>query len=663
MNAAPIQKLLIANRGEIAVRIARTARRLGIATVAVFSDADADMPHVAACDEAVRIGPAPSRESYLVIEKLIAAAKLTGADAIHPGYGFLSERAEFAAACEEAGITFVGPSSASIAAMGSKKAAKELVSMHGVPVVPGYAGADQSDETLCARALDLGFPVLVKASAGGGGKGMRVVREAGALAEAVAGAKREALSSFGDDTLIIERYVDEPRHIEIQILGDRQGNLVHLFERECSIQRRHQKVIEESPSVFLTPELREKMGAAAVAAGKAIGYFNAGTVEFITAPDGAFYFLEVNTRLQVEHPVTELVTGLDLVELQLRIAEGGALPFAQGDLVSRGAALECRLYAEDPEKGFLPGGGPVVDWHLPEVEGLRVDTGVQGGSQIPNDYDPMIAKVITWGRDREEARRRMVRSLEQMSAMGTANNRAFLLRVLEHPAYREGAIHTHFIAQHEAELVGQGGSAETLARAVAAAGFAGTLERAAEMPVPGLQAGFRLLRGTGHRQAYTVGEQELTLVYSLERNGSFAWTVGDISGSWRLVSRDGARLVVESAEGWRRSLRVVQRGEQVFVHLGREEVMLREVPRFIDPASRKVEGGCVAPMPGKVVKVAVAVGDTVVRGQALLVMEAMKMEHTIAAPEAGRVAVLSAVEGQQVEGGQLLAVLEPYGPS
>ena len=661
MNAAPIQKLLIANRGEIAVRIARTARRMGIATVAVFSDADASMPHVAACDEAVRIGPAPSRESYLVIEKLIAAAKLTGADAIHPGYGFLSERAEFAAACEEAGITFVGPSSASISAMGSKKAAKELVSMHGVPVVPGYAGADQSDETLCAKALDLGFPVLVKASAGGGGKGMRVVRDAASLAEAVAGAKREALSSFGDDTLIIERYVDEPRHIEVQILGDRQGNLVHLFERECSIQRRHQKVIEESPSVFLTPELREKMGAAAVAAGKAIGYFNAGTVEFITAPDGSFYFLEVNTRLQVEHPVTELVTGLDLVELQIRVAEGAPLPFAQNDLASRGAALECRLYAEDPEKGFLPGGGPVVDWFLPAVEGLRVDTGVQGGSQIPNDYDPMIAKVITWGRDREEARRRMVRSLEQMSAMGTANNRSFLIRVLEHPAYREGAIHTHFIEQEAGSLVGVALPSRLVAEALAASALAAMTERQAEMPVPGLQAGFRLLRDEGQRQRFALGDAEHELTYRMARDGAFEWTACGETGSWRLISRDGARMVVESSDGWRRSLRVARSGEQLFVHLGRHEVMLREVPRFVDPSSRKVEGGCVAPMPGKVVKVAVAVGDEVTRGQSLMVMEAMKMEHTISAPEAGRVASIAAVEGQQVEGGQLLAVLEPIG--
>ena len=661
MNAAPIQKLLIANRGEIAVRIARTARRMGIATVAVFSDADASMPHVAACDEAVRIGPAPSRESYLVIEKLIAAAKLTGADAIHPGYGFLSERAEFAAACEEAGITFVGPSSASISAMGSKKAAKELVSMHGVPVVPGYAGADQSDETLCAKALDLGFPVLVKASAGGGGKGMRVVRDAASLAEAVAGAKREALSSFGDDTLIIERYVDEPRHIEVQILGDRQGNLVHLFERECSIQRRHQKVIEESPSVFLTPELREKMGAAAVAAGKAIGYFNAGTVEFITAPDGSFYFLEVNTRLQVEHPVTELVTGLDLVELQIRVAEGAPRPFEQNDLASRGSALECRLYAADPEKVFLPGGGPVVDWFLPAVEGLRVDTGVQGGSQIPNDYDPMIAKVITWGRDREEARRRMVRSLEQMSAMGTANNRSFLIRVLEHPAYREGAIHTHFIEQEAGSLVGVALPSRLVAEALAASALAAMTERQAEMPVPGLQAGFRLLRDEGQRQRFALGDAEHELTYRMARDGAFEWTACGETGSWRLISRDGARMVVESSDGWRRSLRVARSGEQLFVHLGRHEVMLREVPRFVDPSSRKVEGGCVAPMPGKVVKVAVAVGDEVTRGQSLMVMEAMKMEHTISAPEAGRVASIAAVEGQQVEGGQLLAVLEPIG--
>ena len=467
----PIHKVLIANRGEIARRIMRTCRAMGVETVAVYSDADAAMPFVREADEAVRLGPAPSRESYLVVERILEAAERTGADAIHPGYGFLAENADFAQAVADAGRVFIGPTPDAIRAMGSKKEAKALVAKAGVPVVPGYDGADQDPAVLAAKAKEIGFPVLLKASAGGGGKGMKRVDEAGQLEAAIESAKREAMSSFGDDVLLVEKYVERPRHVEIQIFGDAHGNVVHLFERECSIQRRHQKVLEESPSPALDEALRAKMGEAAVEAGKAIGYRNAGTVEFILGQDGSFYFLEVNTRLQVEHPVTEGVTGLDLVREQLRVAEGHPLSFTQGSLEMRGAALEARVYAEDPAGGFLPQSGPVIDWHLPELEGVRVDAGVESGSEVGIHYDPMLAKIITVGADRVEATRRMRRALRALSVQGLTTNRAFLLKVLEHPAYLEGAIHTHFIEEH-AEALETGLSPQAIAHAAVAATLA-----------------------------------------------------------------------------------------------------------------------------------------------------------------------------------------------
>ncbi|MGB5223340.1 MAG: biotin carboxylase N-terminal domain-containing protein, partial [Polyangiales bacterium] len=413
-----IQKILVANRGEIARRIMRTCRKMGISTVAVYSDADAAMPFVAEADEAVRLGPAPSAESYLRIDKILEAAALTGSDAIHPGYGFLAENAAFADACAGAGVIFIGPTADAIRAMGSKREAKALVSKAGVPVIPGYDGADQTPAVLAQKAVEVGFPVLLKASAGGGGKGMKLVREEAGLSDAIASAAREGQSSFGDGTLLVEKYIDDPRHVEIQILGDSHGNLIHLNERECSIQRRHQKIIEEAPSPALDAALRNRMGEAAVLCGKAIGYQNAGTVEFILAPDRSFYFLEVNTRLQVEHPITECLTGLDLVEEQIRVAQGEELRTTQEAVRFEGAAVEVRLYAEDPSAGFLPQSGKVVDWDLPPVEGLRVDSGVETGSEVGIHYDPMLAKIITSGETRDIALQRMRRALRSLSVQG-----------------------------------------------------------------------------------------------------------------------------------------------------------------------------------------------------------------------------------------------------
>ena len=448
-----IEKLLVANRSEIALRVMQSARRLGLSTVAVYSDADESAPYVRFADEAVRLGLAPSASSYLSIDALLRAARLTGADAVHPGYGFLAESPDFAQAVVDAGLTFVGPTPAAIRAMGLKKEAKALVSRLGVPVVPGSPGGersdgkdgrdgkDQSTATLIREALELGLPIIFKPSAGGGGKGLRTVHRAEELAPAIEAARREAQSAFGDPTLIIEKYLARPRHIEIQLLGDHHGNLVHLFERECSIQRRHQKIIEESPSVALGPETRARMGEAALEVARAIGYTNAGTVEFLLEPDGRFYFSEMNTRLQVEHRVTELVVGVDLVELQLRIARGEPLPFTQAELAQKGHAVECRVYAEDPANHFLPSTGVVLDWHVPSLGGVLVDSGIETGSSVSVHYDPLVAKVVSWGEDRAQATGKMARALETLSVHGVSTNLGFLGRLLRDPEYRAGRIH------------------------------------------------------------------------------------------------------------------------------------------------------------------------------------------------------------------------------
>ena len=481
----PIRRLLVANRGEIALRVIRACRELGIESVAIYSDADANAPHVLAANRAVRVGPAPAAESYLKIPAVIDAARQARADAVHPGYGFLSERATFARACADAGLIFVGPPADAIEAMGSKIGARALMEKAGVPVVPGRAPADQTDSGIAAAAAAIGFPVLIKASAGGGGKGMRAARNDRELAEAAPAARREAQAAFGDGTLYVERLIERPRHVEVQVFADDHGHVVHLFERECSVQRRHQKVIEESPSPALTPGLRERMGAAAVAAARGAGYRNAGTIEFLVEGAGdtaSFYFLEMNTRLQVEHPVTELVTGTDLVHAQLAVASGGALPWTQADLTQRGHAVECRVYAEDPAGGFLPQAGLLRLYREPSGPGIRIDSGVVEGAEVPVQYDPMLAKLIAWAPSRDAAIARAVAALRDFPILGVRTNIGFLINVLEHPAFRAGDLHTGFIDAHLDKLLTR---PEPDANVAAAAAFVRTQPAAATSAASG----------------------------------------------------------------------------------------------------------------------------------------------------------------------------------
>lgn len=651
-----ISKVLIANRGEIAVRIMRTTRSMGISSVAVFSDADAAALHVRMADEAVRIGPAPSLESYLDAQRILEAARRTGADAVHPGFGFLSERESFAQAVEAAGLTFIGPSPEAILAMGKKREAKETAMAAGVPVVPGYNGTDQDLSLLASECARIGFPVLVKASAGGGGKGMRICRRAQDVAEALLAAKREALSAFGDDALILEKYIERPRHVEIQILGDRHGSLVHLFERECSIQRRHQKIIEETPSTALTSALRAQMGEAAVSIGKAIGYTNAGTVEFIVDQAGHFYFLEVNTRLQVEHPITESVTGLDLVREQIRVARGEALGYSQADLRMDGAALECRLYAEDPSHEFLPQSGVIVDFHVPEgLPWLRVDTGVESGSEVSIHYDPMVAKVITRGADRSEAIERMRHALMNLSVHGVATNREFLVDLLGHPEYAAGNIHTHFIEEHAQELR-RSVREDRLTEAAMAAVLFRQGERREGALLPGVRGGFR--NNLWRPQASLLRFQESLLEVLYQELKSDLFEVQMAGRTYRVQRSPGsAHALVLEIDGLRRRYRVVADGERVFVQQGGFSFVFQEEPRFPELDAAATEGGYLAPMPGKVIAVDVKVGDQVTKDQRLLVMEAMKMEHAIRAATDGVVEAIEASVGAQVDGGQVLVVV------
>ncbi len=652
-----IRKILVANRGEIARRIMRTCRTMGIATVAVYSDADAEMPFVDEADEAVRLGPAPSAESYLRIDRILEAAAVTNSDAIHPGYGFLAENAAFADACGQAGVIFIGPSPDAIRSMGSKREAKALVEKAGVPVIPGYDGSNQDPKVLAEEAIKIGFPVLLKASAGGGGKGMKRVRQASELPDAIASAVREGQSYFGDGTLLVEKYIDDPRHVEIQILGDSHGHLIHLNERECSIQRRHQKIIEETPSTALDPALRTRMGEAAVRCGKAIGYTNAGTVEFILAPDQTFYFLEVNTRLQVEHPVTEIVTGLDLVEEQILVAQGEALRTSQEAVRFEGAAIEVRLYAEDPAAGFLPQSGRVVDWNLPAAEGLRVDSGVEAGSEIGIHYDPMLAKIITSGESRALALQRMRRALRSLSVQGVTTNRDFLLRVLDHPAFIAGDIDTHFIDRHLQEELGEGVPEPDEQRAAIAAALAEQQMRdGRRVLLPGIPSGWRNNYHTPQWVEYAVGDRDLRVEYRhLGHNRFTVWT-GEEERGVRVVSWDFPELTLEEGpHRWR--ARISFDGDRTFVHNSQFSVGLQRKPRFPDKSKEIPAGGCIAPMPGKVVELRVAEGESVKAGQVLLIMEAMKMEHTVTAPQDGTVAEVSVVAGDQVDADALLIVV------
>ncbi|MBI3525433.1 MAG: acetyl/propionyl/methylcrotonyl-CoA carboxylase subunit alpha [Betaproteobacteria bacterium] len=656
------QKILIANRGEIACRVIKTARRMGIRTVAVYSEADAGARHVRLADEAVLLGPAAARESYLVNDRIIAAAKMCGAEAIHPGYGFLSENEDFAAACAESGIAFIGPPVAAIRAMGSKSAAKTLMEKAGVPLTPGYHGNQQDADFLGKQADAIGYPVLIKASGGGGGKGMRIVRAAKEFADALASCQREASASFGEDQVLIERYLQRPRHIEFQVFGDTQGNVVHLFERDCSVQRRHQKVLEEAPAPGMTVERRAAMGKAAVDAAKAVGYVGAGTVEFIVDKDGTFYFMEMNTRLQVEHPVTEMITGLDLVEWQLRVASGEPLPLTQKQLSIRGHALEARIYAEDPDKGFLPSTGKLL--HLaPPQESLhvRVDTGVEQGDEISPHYDPMIAKLIVWDETRERALAHMLQALAQYRVVGVANNVAFLSRLVACPAFTQADLDTSLIEREQDFLFPAGDTREPPHEAWLAAALAELLredalakKQAAQHPDPyspwHSRNGWRLNSTARRTLLFRHGELEQPLSvaytgqgYNIACDGRTTQASGQLLADGQLrIDLEGKRLVAT----------VIDAGERrhVFLH-GRVHVLSRVDPLHHASEDGGAEGSLIAPMPGKVIALIAQPGAKVEKGAPLLILEAMKMEHTIAAPSAGLVKSFHYNVGDQVTDG------------
>ncbi|MDD9876923.1 MAG: acetyl/propionyl/methylcrotonyl-CoA carboxylase subunit alpha [Magnetovibrio sp.] len=666
------RKLLIANRGEIACRVMRTAKRMGVDCVAVYSEADRGAPHVAMADEAVLIGPAAAAESYLRAENILKAAKSTGAEAIHPGYGFLSENADFAEAVRAAGLVFVGPPSDAIRAMGGKDNAKRLMEAAGVPVVPGYYGEDQDEATLKAEAGKIGYPVLLKAAMGGGGKGMRAVTEAGELSDALVSARREAEAAFGDGRMLVEKLIDRPRHVEVQVFADGHGNCVHLFERDCSLQRRHQKVIEEAPAPGLSDELRRRMGAAAVAAARAVDYQNAGTIEFLLDADGAFYFMEMNTRLQVEHPVTEMITGQDLVEWQLRVAAGEALPCTQEVLVMRGHAMEARLYAEDPEKGFLPAPGPIHHLRFPATDShTRIDTGVAAGQEVTAHYDPMIAKVITWDRDREAARLRLIEALGAIELVGPTLNRRFLMALAENQAFAAGEPDTGLIDRlpEDFHAAPEGVSAT----AVALAAFSVLRSRAEAAALAAARSGDAgspwhgtdcwRLNDTAHQDlVLRSGEREISVSARPRADGHelrVSMPDGDafdlrISGA---MAADGAVKAEIDGRGIASRVVRVGAGITVFAEAGENRFQLAD-PMAAAADDAAVVPAFVAPMPGKVVAINVDAGAKVSAGDVLVVLEAMKMEHAIKAPVDGTVTAVHYGLGEQVDEGAGLIEFE-----
>jgi acyl-CoA carboxylase subunit alpha len=649
-----IGKLLIANRGEIAARIMRSAHALGLATVAVYSDPDADAPYVTLADEAVLLPGAAPADTYLRGDLIIAAAAATGADAIHPGYGFLSENAAFARACADAGLIFVGPAPETIAAMGDKITAKALVADAGVPVLPGMTVTNDGD--LAAAAETVGFPLLVKAAFGGGGRGMRLVADPADLPAAVQSARGEAASAFGDGTVFLERFVTDPRHVEVQILGDEAGTVVHLFERECSIQRRYQKIVEECPSPAVDACLRAALAAAAVTAGQAIGYTGAGTVEFVLDRDGSFYFLEMNTRLQVEHPVTEEVTGLDLVELQLRIAEGEPLPLQAREAQINGHAIEVRLYAEDVPAGFVPATGTLHRFAIPAAPGIRVETGFRDGSVVSPYYDAMLAKVIAHGRTRADAARRLARALERAEIHGVITNRDLLVALLREPGFLAGATDTGYLTRHDPAALTASAAKATATHALAAA-LARQARHRAEAPVLGtLPSGWRNVFSAPQRVTYTTAGESYAVAYRITGSTIQAW-VNDVALGLVVRAASPDRVDLE-IEGTRREYRIHQVGAEVYVDASDGSSALSEVPRFGDPEKVAPAGSLLAPMPGLVLRVLAEVGAVVAAGQPLLVLEAMKMEQTVSAPAHGVVAELRAKAGEQVTTGQVLAVLE-----
>ena len=665
-------KILIANRGEIACRVIKTARRLGVKTVAVYSDADAGARHVALADEAVHIGGSAARDSYLVVDKILDACRRTGAQAVHPGYGFLSENAGFAEACGKAGIVFIGPPPSAIRAMGSKSEAKKIMEKARVPLVPGYHGDDQSPALLAKEAARIGFPVLIKASAGGGGKGMRVVEAADKFNDALEGAKREARASFADDHVLIEKYLTRPRHIEIQVFADSHGQCVHLFERDCSIQRRHQKVIEEAPAPDMDPARRKAMGEAAVAAARTIGYIGAGTVEFIANQDGTFYFMEMNTRLQVEHPVTEAITGQDLVEWQLKVAAGGRLPLRQDELRIDGHAVEVRLYAEDPARNFLPSTGRLLHLRLPEENAhVRVDTGVRQGDTVTPFYDPMIAKVIVHDRDRPSAMRRMAALMAATEVVGVTTNSVLLEALCAHPAFVGGEVDTGFIERYRDDLFAKTEPATD--RVFAVATLARLLEWQ-EAATPNKddphspwneQSGFRLL-DEGHDEVrWKDGEREVVVLARRRRGGGLRLDLPGGTLDARMRRAEGGRIAVDlGSDTFEASVvrRVSADGGidyTVFAGAGGRRL------RLVDPldvtqyeATASSDAAVRSPLPGKIIDLRVKAGDVVSRGQPLLVLEAMKMEHTLSAPADGKIKSVRYGVGEQVDEGAELVEFE-----
>ena len=647
MKRTPFFKVLVANRGEIALRIMRTARRLGYGVVAVYSDADCDALHVREADQAVRIGEALPAQSYLRIDAIIAAAKASGAGAVHPGYGFLAENEDFAQACRDAGLVFIGPSPEAIRAMGNKAGAKDILQKAGVPCVPGYQGADQSDAAMLAAAGKIGFPVMIKAVAGGGGRGMRLVTDAAAFPDALRSARSEAQGAFGDASVILERAIVNPRHIEIQVFGDRYGDAIHLGERDCSVQRRHQKLIEEAPSPKVTPELRARMGAVAVAAVKSIGYEGAGTLEFLLDESGEFYFMEMNTRLQVEHPVTEAITGLDLVELQLRIAAGEPLRLKQEDVKFSGHAIEVRLCSEDAGHDFMPQSGKMALWQMPD--GVRVEHALQSGSEIPPFYDSMIAKIVSHGADRNEARGRLICALEQTAAFGVTTNQGFLISCLRHPGFAAGEATTAFIGNHRDELLGP------RANDKAESALAALLLYVTNPHAPPWRSGRSLAATFPLTMRIDLGHGVHEVDIARERDGGYVAAVDSSELRFEIneLGRDTIRF---RTDGVMESARFLRDGDRLyFLHRG-ATVAARDLT-LAAPESASAAGGdgkVRAAMNGRVVAVLVKPGEQVAAGQPVMTLEAMKMEHVHTAGVAGTVSAIDVAEGEQVTTGRIV---------
>ncbi len=655
-----INTILIANRGEIASRIIRTCRKMGITSIAIFSDADSDSLFVKKADRAVYIGTNNPSNSYLNQDKIIHIARQHGADAIHPGYGFLAENAVFAERCAKEGIIFIGPNPEAIAAMGSKSKAKAIMRQHGVPIIMGYQGEDQQDKQLAQEALKIGFPVLLKAAAGGGGKGMRIVHKEPELLQNIAAAKREAKAAFGDDELIIEKYISKGRHIEFQIFGDKHGNAIHILERECSIQRRYQKILEESPSPILDDHTRARMGKAAVKAARALNYDNAGTVEFIfDETSNHFFFLEVNTRLQVEHPVTEEITGLDLVELQIEVAEGKALPISQKDIKSNGYAVEARLYAEDPSNDFLPATGTVELWDSPEVDGLRIETAIQSGSEISIHYDPMIAKIIIWAKNRKTAHRKMAYTLKHLKCLGLKTNQDFLIHLFKQDAIQIGNYDTHYIKNHfDPSTYNQKSTFQLELAAIATTLFNWYERNQNRTLLKHLPSGWRNNRYAPQTIHYTSGDNKLKVEYITHQKFHFDFLIGENKYKIQLINviKPSILFRINTVQY---QATISYHHYQYYIHLPETgNIHLEQIQRFPIKKTAKIEGGYEAPMPSQIIKILVSAGQRVKMNDTLMIISSMKMENTITAEQDGLVTEIYATEGQNVKTGFLLLKIE-----